>query len=68
MASRWRSFELIASRTGAVPDAETADLTVSLGREQIARQIVHLERQRDDLDAAIGELQEAMKRMMESVA
>ena len=61
-------FELIASRTGAAPDAETADLTVSLGREQIATQIAHLERQRDDLDAAIGELREAMKRMMESVA
>ena len=56
-------FELIASRTAAAPDGESADLTVSLGREQIATQIAHLERQRDELGAAIGELQDAMKRM-----
>ena len=60
--------ELIASRTKSGRDVETpndsADLTVSLGSEQIATQIAHLERQRDELDAAIDELRVAYNRML----
>lgn len=58
---------LIASRTTASPDDESADLVVSLNSEQVAAQIAHLERQRDDLSTAIGELREAHRRMCESV-
>lgn len=63
--------ELIASRAkqgqAAVPEAETADLTVSLDRAQIAAQIAHLERQRDELDSAIDELRRAHGRMSRAV-
>ncbi len=58
---------LIASRTTASPDNETADLVVSLNSDQVAAQIAHLERQRDDLSTAIGELRDAHRRMCESV-
>lgn len=61
-------FELIASRekqrASSGPETETADLTVSLDRRQIEAQIAHLERQRDELDAAIEELREASTRML----
>lgn len=57
--------ELIASRAGIGSD--TADLTVSLGRDQISAQIAHLERQRRDLDAAIAELHGAHARMLETL-
>lgn len=63
-------YELIASREklGVMNvSADPADLTVTLGREQIASQIAHLQRQRQDLDAAIAELQKANGRMHESV-
>ncbi len=53
-------FDLIASRAKAEPDIADADLTVSLGREQIVAQITHLERQRDELEAALAELRAAM--------
>ena len=58
-------FELIASRekSNSTIEAESADLTVSLGSEQIRLQIAHLERQRDELDSAIAELREANARM-----
>ena len=56
-------FDLIASRLKATPDTEDADLTVSLDRDQIATQITHLERQRDDLAAAIDELRKAQTRV-----
>lgn len=59
--------ELIASRTRAAPEAEETDLIVSLNSEQVAAQIVHLERQRDDLTDAIAELREAHRRMAETV-
>ena len=52
-------FDLIAMRGKAEPDG---DLTESLGRDQIAAQIVHLKRQRDDLDVALDELRAAMRR------
>ena len=55
-------FDLIASRRTAEPGTAEADLTVSLGREQIVAQISHLERQRDELDAALDELRVAMRR------
>ena len=55
-------FDLIASRGKTEPNTAEADLTVSLGREQIAAQISHLERQRDELDAALDELRVAMRR------
>lgn len=61
--------ELIASRAKSVqaaPEAES-DLTVSLDREQIAAQIAHLQRQRDELDSAIDELRRAHERMMGTV-
>ena len=58
---------LIASRTTASPDNETADLVVSLNSDQVAAQIAHLERQRDDLSTAIGELRDAHRRMCKSV-
>ena len=64
--------ELIASRiksnhgAGAVDDG--ADLTVSLGHEQILSQIAHLERQRSELGEAIEELRRAHARMLEPVA
>lgn len=58
---------LIASRTTASPENETADLVVSLNSDQVAAQIAHLERQRDDLSTAIGELRDAHRRMCESV-
>ena len=61
-------FELIASRNGTTPEGECADLTVSLGRDQIAAQITHLERRRDDLDAALDELRAAMRRAGESLS
>ena len=60
--------DLISSRTTggvrAVAEGDSTDLTVSLGREQIAAQIVHLERQRADLEAAIGELRSAHDRLV----
>jgi DNA-binding transcriptional MerR regulator len=59
--------ELIASRTKPGTDARTeedADLTVSLGHEQILAQIAHLERQRRELDEAIDELRRAHERML----
>ena len=58
---------LIASRTTASPDNETADLVVSLNSDQVAAQIAHLERQRDDLSTAIAELRDAHRRMRETV-
>ena len=58
---------LIASRTTSAPENETADLVVSLNSDQVAAQIAHLERQRDDLSTAIAELREAHKRMCEPV-
>ena len=58
---------LIASRTTASPENETADLVVSLNSDQVAAQIAHLERQRDELSTAIGELRDAHRRMCESV-
>ena len=58
---------LIASRTTAAPENETADLVVSLNSGQVAAQIAHLERQRDDLSTAIAELREAHRRMSEPV-
>ena len=61
-------FELIASRTESSSEADEPDLTVSLGRDQIAAQIAHLERQRDELDGAIDELRNAFLRMMEATA
>ena len=61
--------DLISSRTAgglrAVAESDSTDLTVSLGREQIAAQIVHLERQRADLEAAIGELRSAHDRLVD---
>ena len=59
---------LIASRTTASPDDDTADLVVSLNTVQVAAQIAHLERQRDDLTTAIAELREAHGRMCEIVS
>ena len=60
--------ELISSRTRSGRDADgfddNADLTVSLGGEQIAAQIAHLERQRAELDSAIEELRIAHLRML----
>ncbi len=58
---------LIASRTTASPENDTADLVVSLNSDQVAAQIAHLERQRDDLSTAIAELREAHRRMFDSV-
>ena len=52
-------FSLIASRVSEASDEKEADLTVSLGHDQIAAQIAHLEQQRDELDAAIAELRKA---------
>lgn len=60
--------ELIASRTRAVAQDESADLVVSLNSDQVAAQIAHLERQRDELNDAIEELREAHRRMLESVS
>ena len=61
--------ELISSRAKdgarAVSEVESTDLTISLGREQIAAQIVHLERQRADLDTAIAELHVAHDRLVD---
>ena len=61
--------DLIASRikegTPSAFDTDGSDLTVSLGREQIAAQIAHLERQRADIESAIEELRLAYKRMNE---
>ncbi len=60
--------DLIASRAkGGAPSVPggDSDLTVSLGREQIAAQIVHLERQRADIEGAIAELRGAYDRMTE---
>ena len=63
--------ELIASRTksghAAFAETEGADLTVSLDRDQIAAQINHLEKQRDELDSAIEELRRAYDRMAQVV-
>jgi DNA-binding transcriptional MerR regulator len=59
---------LIASRTTASPEDDTADLVVSLNSDQVAAQIAHLERQRDDLTTAIAELREAHGRMCEPVS
>ena len=61
-------LQLIASnekRGAALEPAETdaADLTVSLDQHQLRAQIAYLERQRDELDGAIGELREAHARM-----
>ena len=58
---------LIESRTIASAHNETADLVVSLNSEQVAAQIAHLERQRDELSTAIAELREAHRRMCETV-
>lgn len=60
-------YDLIASRATISPDSETADLVVSLNSEQVAVQIAHLERQRDDLSDAIDELRQAHQRMRETV-
>ena len=64
--------DLIASRAKAgapsAPGADSNDLTVSLDREQIAAQIAHLERQRAEIDGAIGELRVAYERMAERTA
>ena len=57
--------DLIMSRLTAVPQSESADLVVSLNNEQVAAQIVHLERQRDELNTAIEELREAHRRLCE---
>ena len=54
---------LLALRLSGPSSEKDTDLTVSLGRDQIAAQIMHLERQRDELDAAIQELQSAYVRM-----
>ena len=59
--------ELIDSRTTTVPRSDAADLVVSLNSEQVAAQIAHLERQRDDLNVAIGELRDAHRLMCEPV-
>ena len=63
--------DLIASRTKGgtppAPDAECDDLTVSLGREQLAAQIAHLERQRVDIEGAIAELRLAHERLTNSL-
>ena len=63
--------DLIASRakggTPSGPGADGNDLTVSLGREQIAAQIAHLERQRAEMEGAIAELRLAYERMTERV-
>lgn len=59
--------ELIDSRTKIAPEDETADLVVSLNGEQVAAQIAHLERQREELGTAIAELREAHRRMCETV-
>ena len=63
--------DLIASRAdggaSVSSDADSNDLTVSLGREQIAAQIAHLNRQRSELDGAIEELRVAYERMSERV-
>ena len=59
-------FELIASRTNHIPIGSEdvgIDLTASLGKQQIAAQITHLEKQRRDLDDAIEELRKAHQRM-----
>lgn len=61
-------FDLIASRAKAASDNEASDLTASLGREQLAAQIAHLQQQRRELDQAIGELQDAFARLAEPVA
>jgi len=65
--------ELMSSRekqrsTDDDGEVDSADLTVSLDHNQIKLQIAHLERQRDDLDAAIIELRAAHARMSETVA
>ena len=64
--------ELISSKikggVRAVSESDSNDLTVSLGREQITAQIVHLERQRDDLEAAIAELRSAHDRLADCIA
>lgn len=61
-------YDLIVSRTRDAVETEDKDLTVSLGRQQIASQIAHLERQRSELDAAIDELQRAYQLVDEPVA
>ena len=60
-------FDLL-SRASQPPHEKEADLTVSLGRDQIAAQIAHLERQRDGIDAAIEELRRAHARMFGKTA
>ena len=59
---------LIASRTTVAQESGPADLVVSLNSEQVAAQIAHLERQRDELCTAIAELREAHRHMCESVS
>ena len=63
--------DLISSRAKARPpevsEVDSNDLTISLGREQIATQIDHLERQRADIDGAIKELRLAYERLAERV-
>ncbi len=61
-------YNLIASRTTASRESEAADLVVSLNSDQVAAQIAHLERQRDDLSTAIAELRDAHRRMCEPVS
>lgn len=60
-------YELIASRTSRAIDSQNADLVVSLNSEQVSTQIAHLERQRDELTAAIAELRDAHRRMCDAV-
>lgn len=63
--------ELIASRaknSSAYADGLNADLTVSLDHRQIAAQIAHLEKQRNELDSAIDELRRAHDRLGEAVS
>ena len=59
---------LIASRTTVAQESGSTDLVVSLNSEQVAAQIAHLERQRDELCIAIAELKDAHRHICESVA
>lgn len=61
-------YNLIESRTTTpAPEGDPADLVVSLNSEQVSAQIAHLERQRDELSAAISELRDAHRRMCETI-
>jgi len=54
--------DILAAREGA---SDKADLELDLHPDQIATQIRHLERQREELDKALGELRHALQRVVQ---